>query len=170
MNIGFYRIFFQKLCKCIYRKLFGKLQPMATQVCFDTKTQAMQPFLIQKRTTVCVFCELRRFCNIFFQCLHRSSFRKPICQFAMNGNTMPFFALLETTVTGKNSLKMQTKKQKSFLTFTILLACCRRQLYKISMGELPTQKSECISFDVFCGCAVVVQNKIGRLSVPGTGK
>lgn len=121
MNIGFYRIFFQKLCKCIYLKLFGKLQLMATQVCFDTKTQAMQLFLIQKRTTVCVFCELRRFCNIFFQCLHRSSFRKPICQFAMNGNTMPFFALLETTVTGKNSLKMQTKKQKSFLTFTFCL-------------------------------------------------
>ena len=110
MNIGFYRIFFQKLCKCIYRKLFGKLQLMATQVCFDTKTQAMQLFLIQKRTTVCVFCELRRFCNIFFQCLHRSSFRKPICQFAMNGNTMPFFALLETTVTGKNSPKRRRTK------------------------------------------------------------
>ncbi len=170
MNIGFYRIFFQKLCKCIYRKLFGKLQLMATQVCFDTKTQAMQLFLIQKRTTVCVFCELRRFCNIFFQCLHRSSFRKPIWQITTNGNAIPFFALLETTVTGKNSLKMQTKKQKSFLTFTILLACCRLQLYKISMGKLPTQKSEYISFDVFCGCAVVVQNKIGRLSVPGTGK
>ena len=64
----------------------------------------------------------------------------PICQFAMNGNTMPFFALLETTVTGKNSLKMQTKKQKSFLTFTILLACCRRQLYKISRGNYQLKK------------------------------
>ena len=99
--------------------LFGKLQLMATQVCFDTKTQAMQLFLTQKHTTVCVFCELRRFCNIFFQCLHRSSFRKPICQFAMNGNAIPFFALLETTVTGKNSTKMHTKK--SFLTFAFCL-------------------------------------------------
>ena len=140
MNVGFYRIFFQKLCKCIYLKLFGKLQLMATQVCFDTKTQAMQLFLIQKRTTVCVFCELRRFCNIFFQCLHRSSFRKPIWQITTNGNAIPFFALLETTVTGKNSPKMHTKKQKSFLTFTILLACCRRQLYKISRGNYQLKK------------------------------
>ena len=77
--------------------------------------------LTQKRTTVCVFCELRRFCNIFFQCLHRSSFRKPIWQITTNGNAIPFFALLETTVTGKNSLKMQTKKQKSFLTFAFCL-------------------------------------------------
>ena len=61
-------------------------------------------------------------------------------------------------------------EQKSFLTFAVLLAYCRLQLYKISMGKLPTQKSEYISFDVFCGCAMVVQNKIGRLSVPGTGK
>lgn len=50
----------------------------------------------------------------------------------MNGNTMPFFALLETTVTGKNSPKMHTKK--AFLTFAVLLAYCRLQLYKISMG------------------------------------
>ena len=119
MNIGFYRIFFQKLCKCIYRKLFGKLQLMATQVCFDTKTQAMQLFLTQKHTTVCVFCELRRFCNIFFHCLHRSSFRKPIWLITTNGNAIPFFALLETTVTGKNSTKMHTKK--SFLTFAFCL-------------------------------------------------
>ena len=168
MNIGFYRIFFQKLCKCIYRKLFGKLQLMATQVCFDTKTQAMQLFLIQKRTTVCVFCELRRFCNIFFQCLHRSSFRKPIWQITTNGNAIPFFALLETTVTGKNSPKRRrTKIVFDFCRFACLLPTATLQNFK---GKLPTQKSEYISFDVFCGCAVVVQNKIGRLSVPGTGK
>ena len=141
MNLGVFAIFSFNVCtEAVSVSLFGKLQLMATQVCFDTKTQAMQLFLTQKHTTVCVFCELRRFCNIFFQCLHRSSFRKPICQFAMNGNTMPFFALLETTVTGKNSLKMQTKKQKSFLTFTILLACCRRQLYKISRGNYQLKK------------------------------
>ena len=112
---------FRNCANAFTANFFCKLQLIATQVCFDTKTQAMQLFLTQKRTTVCVFCELRRFCNIFFQCLHRSSFREPICQFAMNGNTMPFFALLETTVTGKNSPKMHTKK--AFLTFAVLLAC-----------------------------------------------
>ena len=94
--------------------------------------------LTQKHTTVCVFCELRRFCNIFFQCLHRSSFRKPIWQITTNGNAIPFFALLETTVTGKNSPKMHTKK--SFLTFAVLLAYCRRQLYKISRGNYQLKK------------------------------
>ena len=86
----------------------------------------------------------------------------------MNGNTMPFFALLETTVTGKNSPKMHTKKSVfDFCRFACLLPTATLQNFK---GKLPTQKSEYISFDVFCGCAVVVQNKIGRLSVPGTGK
>lgn len=94
--------------------------------------------LTQKHTTVCVFCELRRFCNIFFQCLHRSSFRKPIWQITTNGNTMPFFALLETTVTGKNNPKLHTKK--AFLTFAVLLAYCRLQLYKISRGNYQLKK------------------------------
>lgn len=139
MNIGFYRIFFQKLCKCIYRKLFGKLQLMATQVCFDTKTQAMQLFLIQKRTTVCVFCELRRFCNIFFQCLHRSSFRKPIWQITTNSNAIPFSLCLKQLLQAKTA--QNADEQKSFLTFAVLLAYCRRQLYKISRGNYQLKKA-----------------------------
>lgn len=41
----------------------------------------------------------------------------------MKGNAMLFFALLETTVAGKTSPKMQTKKQKEFFAFYLLLAC-----------------------------------------------
>ena len=86
----------------------------------------------------------------------------------MKGNAMPFFALPEKTVTGKNSPKRRlTKIVFNFYRFTCLLPTATLQNFK---GKLPTQKSEYISFDVFCGCAVVVQNKIGRLSVPGTGK
>ena len=139
VNIGVFAVFsFRNCANAFTANYFVKLHRMATQACFDTKTQAMQLFLIQKRTTVCVFCELRRFCNIFFQCLHRSSFRKPIWQITTNGNAIPFFALLETTVTGKNSPKMHTKK--SFLTFAVLLAYCRRQLYKISRGNYQLKK------------------------------
>ena len=92
VNLGVFAIFSFNVCtEAVSVSPFVNLQWMATQVCFDTKTQAMQLFLTQKHTTVCVFCELRRFCNIFFQCLHRSSFRKPICQFAMNGNASMFW-------------------------------------------------------------------------------
>ena len=137
------------MCKKVnrrYRKKYKHGQTNDTRQLQITKKTASNRgcFLMQKRiltqkhTTVCVFCEHRRFCNIFFHCLHRSSFRKPICQFAINGNTMPFFALLETTVTGKNSPKMHTKK--AFLTFAVLLAYCRLQLYKISRGNYQLKK------------------------------
>ena len=129
---------FRNCANAFTANYFVKLHRMATQACFDTKTQAMQLFLIQKRTTVCVFCELRRFCNIFFQCLHRSSFRKPICKFATNGNTMPFFALLETTVTVKSSPKRRrTKIVFDFCRFACLLPTATLQNFN---GETTNSK------------------------------
>lgn len=78
----------------------------------------MQLFLIQKRTTVCVFCEYW-FLQNFLSEIVQMHLPQTFWQITTNGNAIPFFALLETTVTGKNSTKMHTKK--SFLTFAFCL-------------------------------------------------
>lgn len=107
----FCSVFFQKLCKCIYRKLFGKLQLMATQVCFDTKTQAMQLFLIQKRTTVCVFCELRHFAVFSFNVCTEAVSVSPFVNLQRMA-TQCLFSLCLKQLLQANQPKTQTNKNR----------------------------------------------------------
>ena len=93
--------------------------------------------LTQKHTNVCVFCEYW-FLQNFLSEIVQMHLPQTIWQITTNGNAIPFFALLETTVTGKNNPKLHTKK--AFLTFAVLLAYCRLQLYKISRGNYQLKK------------------------------